>query len=140
MSELLPRAVNVNRAEGLLSAVWPDGEVTTVALMQLRQICPCATCAEARGENPHPGLLEAPSPTKPRSRGLPLLGDVRKFQISEMRHVGRYALGVTWADQHQSIYTWASLFEMKAPPPPAVSPDDGDGLARTLDGRRSASQ
>ncbi len=120
MPELLPRAVNVNRAEGILSAVWPDGGVTTVALMKLRQICPCATCAEARGENPHPGLLEAPPseaapPAKPRSRGLPLLGDVRKFQISELRHVGRYALGVTWADSHQSIYTWASLFEMRAP-------------------------
>lgn len=120
MLEVLPRAVNVNRSEGTLSVVWPDGDATTVPLMKLRQCCPCATCAEARGENPHPGLLEAPAAPKPRSRGLPLLGDVRKFQVSGLRHVGRYALGVTWADNHQSIYTWASLAEMKTPPPSPV--------------------
>ncbi|MFQ3580635.1 MAG: DUF971 domain-containing protein [Chloracidobacterium sp.] len=117
MSELLPRAVNVNRTEGTLSVVWPDGTATTVPLMKLRQVCPCATCAESRGENPHPGLLEAPPAAKPRSRGLPMLGDVRKFQISGMHHVGRYALGVTWADNHQSIYSWTFLAEMKAAPP-----------------------
>ncbi len=121
MAELLPRAVNVNRTEGSLSVVWPDGTTTTVPLMELRQVCPCATCAEARGENPHPGLLEAPSPVKSRSRGLPLLGDVRKFQISGLHHVGRYALGVTWGDNHQSIYSWAFLAEMRRPDaPPAV--------------------
>ncbi len=116
MSEILPRAVNVNRQEGTLSVVWPDGGVTAVPLMQLRQICPCATCAEARGENPHPGLLEAPPPAKPPTRALPLLGDVRKFQVAGLRHVGRYALGVTWADNHQSIYTWTSLAAMRTPP------------------------
>ncbi len=121
MAEQLPRAVNVNRTEGNLSVVWPDGTTTTVPLMQLRQVCPCATCAEARGENPHPGLLEAPPPVKTKARGLPLLGDVRKFQISGLHHVGRYALGVTWGDNHQSIYSWAFLANMRQPDAPSIA-------------------
>jgi DUF971 family protein len=114
MSEQVPRAINVSRTEGTLSVVWPDGTTTVVPLMKFRQVCPCATCAEARGENPHPGLLETPPPSsKPPARSLPLLGDVRKFQVSSLRHVGRYALGVTWGDNHQSIYSWAFLADLR---------------------------
>lgn len=111
--EAMPQAVNVNRGGGTMEIVWEDGRAATFNLMKLRRICPCATCAGERGENPHPGLLEARAPDEPapkkKSLGLPILGNVNKFQIKAMNHVGNYALGVTWEDGHQSIFAWAFL-------------------------------
>jgi DUF971 family protein len=118
--EFLPEAINVQRQAGTMEIVWSAGRTKRFNLMQLRRMCPCASCAEARGENPHPGLLEAPTPkdaTAKRSFGLPLLGDVKKFQIASMNHVGRYALGVTWEDGHQSIFAWTFLSERDSAAP-----------------------
>lgn len=110
--ELFPEAVNVNRSTATMELVWRDGEKSVFRLMSLRRVCPCATCAQERGENPHPNLVEevpvAPEKKK-RSLSLPLLGDVTKFEVTSMHHVGRYALGVTWQDNHSSIFTWAFL-------------------------------
>lgn len=120
--ETMPQAVNVNRGAGTMEIVWEGGRAASFNLMKLRRICPCATCAESRGENPHPGLLEARTPDAPapkKSLGLPILGDVNKFQIQGMNHVGNYALGVTWQDGHQSIFSWTFLASESDPATPA---------------------
>ena len=66
--EVMPQAVNVNRGEGTMEIVWEGGRAATFNLMKLRRICPCATCAESRGENPHPGCSKPGRRTNPRRR------------------------------------------------------------------------
>ena len=87
---MFPESVNVKQQAGIIEIVWNTGQTSTIPLMRLRQDCPCATCAQERGENPHPGLLDAPPPpkeAKKRSLSLPLLGDIRKFAIDSLHHV-----------------------------------------------------
>jgi DUF971 family protein len=40
---------------------------------------------------------------------LPILGQPNPNEPRDVHLVGRYALGVTWADQHSSIYPFAQL-------------------------------
>ena len=40
---------------------------------------------------------------------IPLLGQPDPNTPSDVHLVGRYAIGVTWADQHGSIYPFAAL-------------------------------
>lgn len=40
---------------------------------------------------------------------LPLFGQPRPDELSEVHLVGRYALGATWADAHGSIYPFDQL-------------------------------
>lgn len=40
---------------------------------------------------------------------LPLFGQPSPIELSEVRLVGRYALGATWADNHGSIYPFEEL-------------------------------
>jgi DUF971 family protein len=42
-------------------------------------------------------------------RALPILGQPAPNRPREMHWVGRYALGVTWADNHGSIYPFDPL-------------------------------
>lgn len=41
--------------------------------------------------------------------GLPIFGQPSPNDVSEVHLVGRYALGVTWADRHGSIYPFERL-------------------------------
>lgn len=40
---------------------------------------------------------------------LPIFGQPSPNDLSEIHLVGRYALGATWADKHQSIYPFERL-------------------------------
>lgn len=118
--EFLPETIHVNPQTGAMEIAWSDGQKHHLSLMNLRRICPCATCAQERGENPHPSLIESATvkdDPKPKRLSLPLLGDVKKFAVGSMHHVGRYALGVTWQDNHNSIFTWNFLHELGSQPP-----------------------
>lgn len=108
-TERLPVEINAGKSSPTVEIVWDDGHRSAYNVSQLRAICPCATCREKAGENPHQTIKSA-EPGKPRRIGLPMF-KAEKFQISNMNYVGRYALGVSWADKHQSIFPWALLSE-----------------------------
>lgn len=73
---------------------WRDGAVTELSAAVLRRACPCARCVhEVTGER----LLD------PRS----IPDDLRHESVDL---VGRYALGLRFADGHQTgIFTWRYL-------------------------------
>ena len=37
------------------------------------------------------------------------MANPQKYKIASIQHVGRYALGVTWQDKHESIYPFGNL-------------------------------
>ncbi len=56
---------------------------------------------------------------------LPILGQPNPNEPKDIHLVGRYALGVTWADAHSSIYPFDRLRlddpDAKDAPPPALT-------------------
>ena len=66
-----------------------------------------------------------------RKQLLPIVGQPDPGRPLDVHLVGRYALGVTWADQHGSIYPFEPLrracpcgacITLEAPPAPALWP------------------
>lgn len=66
-------------------------------------------------------------------RLLPLLGQPDPYSPKDVHLVGRYAVGVTWGDDHGSIFPFAGLRrlcpcgacgELATPPPAAVWPQE----------------
>ena len=91
-----PVAINVDRGVGLLTIDWADGHASAFGAILLRRLCPCAHC---RGEMGRPGWLDT----------NPVL-TAEQTQLVDARLVGQYALGVAWADGHDTgYYTFESL-------------------------------
>lgn len=109
-----PVEINAGKNSPLVEIVWDDDHRSKYTVGQLRAVCPCATCRETKGENPHQAIKPKPPNTteeKPkRSLSLPLF-KAEKYQITNMHYVGNYALGVEWQDNHHSIFTWRLLSE-----------------------------
>lgn len=94
-----PQNLTVNRQEETLEIVWADGHRSVYPLAGLRAVCPCAECR---------GGHEAMSQPIPRA-ALHARPD-KTWQVSNAFLVGHYALGIAWADGHDSgIYAWAFL-------------------------------
>jgi DUF971 family protein len=53
---------------------------------------------------------------------LPILGQPSPIEPTDVHLVGRYALGVTWADGHSSIYPFDQLRLADAAPDAAPTP------------------
>ena len=111
--ERAPVEINAGKSSPTVEIVWDDGHRSLYMANRLRELCPCATCREGKGKPGHePMVKPSPNPkeaAKPRF-SLPMF-NAEKFQIVGMNYVGRYALGVTWKDAHQSIFPWATLSE-----------------------------
>ena len=60
-------------------------------------------------------------------RLLPILGQPNPLEPKDVHLVGRYALGVTWADSHSSIYPFEHLRRedpaTRDAPPVALTPE-----------------
>ncbi|MBI4852678.1 MAG: DUF971 domain-containing protein [Acidobacteria bacterium] len=109
-----PVEINAGKSSPFVEIVWDDDHRSKYQVGQLRAICPCATCRETKGENPHQAIKpKTPNPkTEQSKRGLSLpLFKPEKYQITNMNYVGNYALGVEWQDNHHSIFTWRLLSE-----------------------------
>ena len=75
---------------GELGIIWEDGHESIYPAEYLRRNCPCAMCTHdsRRGLGLHPG----------------------RFKIVRVRQVGNYAVGIQWADGHDTgIYAYDYL-------------------------------
>ena len=75
---------------------WSDATVQRIAIKDLRDKCPCATCREKRSQDP------------PQETALPLLAleATRPVSILKMEPTGNYAYSIHFSDGHSNgIFT-----------------------------------
>ncbi len=74
---------------------WDDNSESSIPLIKLRKFCPCATCMTER---------ESQSSTY-----IPVFHQ-GQTSISKINSVGNYAIGIQWADGHNTgIYEFPFL-------------------------------
>ncbi len=93
--------VQLDRTDSGLVIVWSDGFRQAIALRELRDACPCATCREKRTESDaQPAAL------------LPVISmeEAQPLAIDGMKPVGNYAYGIAFSDGHDTgIFTFELL-------------------------------
>lgn len=87
--------LKIKSSDGKLFIVWDDQSESIIKLANLRRYCPCAYCTSEK---------ETQS-----SSYLPIYtGD--QLKIKKIDVVGKYALGITWQDDHNTgIYIFDYL-------------------------------
>jgi DUF971 family protein len=91
LKETSPSEVQFNSEN--LSIQWKDGALHHLNLLELRKLCPCATCRGGHG-----GSVGAAT------------GHIQAIQLVSWTKVGRYALSLVWNDGHNSgIYSYDHL-------------------------------
>ena len=82
-----------------LSLEWADGTVHRISWRELRDRCPCATCATSPPDQPSgPGGFDL----------LPVLSyaETQPLRVSGMRPLGNYAYAIQFSDGHNTgIYS-----------------------------------
>ncbi|MFO7561461.1 MAG: DUF971 domain-containing protein [Enhygromyxa sp.] len=95
-----PTDVAHSPRDNTLTITWPDGFRSVYPAAYLRSWCPCAGC---QGHGTRVAYREAPAETR----------------IDALWEVGAYALGIKFADGHDSgIYTWSWLRSVAYESPP----------------------
>lgn len=87
----------------LLRIDWSDGQVREYSLRELRNGCPCATCAEKRKSSPATTSM------------LPILSaaEIAPLRIVRMEAMGNYAYVIGFSDGHDTgIFTLELLREL----------------------------
>lgn len=93
-----------------LEIKWADGLVYRLGGDTLRTNCPCATCKFDRGEDSHSTPL---TPKKPSSLRIVSHTAQESNSISNIWAIGQYALGIGFADNHDSgIFTFNLLRDL----------------------------
>jgi len=102
------------KKDSQLEVDWADGHKCVYAISYLRSMCPCAHCRMVReGSDPHeisPGLKK-----KPLLTILP--GNYSgAITVLDAKMVGKYALQLTFSDQHDTgIFSFEYLREICPP-------------------------
>ena len=95
---------------GAVDIRWSDGAAIRVPNEILRRACPCATCLEHRGVSQHAKPL---TPKKSSLLNVVKATLDESLRLSEIWPVGNYAVGLRWADGHDTgIYTYDLLSEI----------------------------
>lgn len=95
-----------------LKIEWNDDSVSILPSLLLRRNCPCAGCAEARGDLNHSKPL---SGTSNKKSLLSIVSNTIEEEtlLEEVWGIGNYALGLRWGDGHATgIYTFTKLYEL----------------------------
>lgn len=104
--------ITVDRPAAELRVTYDDGVSGAIALEDLREHCPCATCRAARQQG---------RPTWQRREGRPPM-------VSDAQLVGAWGLGIQWDDGHATgIYPFTSLHTWILDGRPSLNPDSGLG-------------
>lgn len=104
--------VVVDRPASLLRLEFDDQVTGSVALVELRMHCPCATCRAARQQGREPWSSATGRPP-----------EVRDAQL-----VGAWGLGIVWDDGHATgIYPFSALHAWIVTGEPSFTPDSGLG-------------
>lgn len=79
----------------ILFIKWKDESESTIDLIKLRRLCPCATCLTER--------------EKQSKSYIPLLNE-NQLKVTNINQVGSYAIGISWKDGHNTgIYEYPFL-------------------------------
>ena len=93
---MIPKQIKLGK-DKKLQLTWDDGHESVIALNTLRDSCPCASCQGETVLLHH--FAPAPQPDLPG-----------KYDLTDAKQVGSYALQLTWKDGHSTgIYTWERL-------------------------------
>ena len=93
-----------------LEILWSAGQRVFYPSKLLRSKCPCASCAENRGESNHSKPLTGAAKLRVLSATVE-----EELNLEKIWPVGNYALGMRWGDGHDSgIYTYTFLRELAA--------------------------
>jgi len=107
-STTTPSEIRRNGSTALV-ITWTDGVVSNISSENLRRQCPCAECREKRGDDTHAKPLTG----KKRSLAIVESSLEQELELQEIWAVGQYAIGMRWADGHDSgIYTFEFLREL----------------------------
>lgn len=102
-----PKPLEIRRmGDTGLQISWSDGTTQQLPSEALRRNCPCAGCREARGDDTHA------KPLTGKKRSLTIVQNTieQELSLSEIWGVGQYAIGLRWADGHDTgIYTFDYL-------------------------------
>lgn len=103
-----PTEIRRNDTHGL-AITWLDGTTSNLTSEVLRRECPCASCKEKRGDTTHA------KPLTGKKRSLAIVENTveQETSLQEIWAVGQYALGIRWADGHDSgIYPFDLLRQL----------------------------
>ncbi|HSP87762.1 MAG TPA: DUF971 domain-containing protein [Ignavibacteriaceae bacterium] len=79
----------------ILFIKWKDESESTIDLIKLRRLCPCATCLTER--------------ERQSKSYIPLLNE-NQLKVTNINQVGSYAIGISWKDGHNTgIYEYPFL-------------------------------
>jgi DUF971 family protein len=107
----MPRPIEIKKLENTLglNISWSDGSNISITGDTLRRNCPCAECREQRGEINHAQPLAG----KKKSLRVVEASLEQSLIINKLWPVGQYALGIAWADGHDSgIYSFDYLRQL----------------------------
>jgi len=80
-----PKKIKIEDSE--LNIEWDDETESSIPLNKLRMNCPCAYCNKEREE---------------QSRSyIPVYSD-KQMEISGIKKIGNYAIGIDWKDGHNT--------------------------------------
>jgi DUF971 family protein len=104
-TEKPPAPVSIEAgSDGRLIVRWADGKTTAIRPRDLRAECPCAGCVDEFT----------------RVRTLDVSKIPADLGIMEVRQVGNYAIGVVFADSHDTgIFDWGLLRRLSEEHPAA---------------------
>jgi prepilin-type processing-associated H-X9-DG protein len=101
----------ISRNDGnLISIIWSDGDATSISGKKLREVCPCATCREERGETAHEKPISSKSGSTKKLLKIVNSSAAQANNVAHISLVGDYAVNITFADGHGSgIFTFELL-------------------------------
>ena len=101
-----PTSIKIHVSSGAgVDVTWADGHASHYEFAYLREVCPCATCNDAREKK---ASLSEAAPAFLSSPALPMFKPKPRAQAATQ--VGSYAIQISFTDGHSTgIYSYDHL-------------------------------